>query len=314
MAFLLAAAPAAWSQDLVLSGGAMQSAIPDARSFAVGLTYEHPLGEHLAAGLGYRNEGHVPGHHRDGHVAFVSLHSGAAVPGITLAASAGPYRYFDTTVAEGNSPEEFDNAHGWGWLYGASLTWQPGASRWFWQLRIEHAETKHNLDTTLVMVGVGYRLSQDGTFRSNSSGAAWSREHDDEVYGAWGQTIVNSFESQSAGAGTLEYRHAFGPVLRGSVGWVHENDARLIRRDGITTLAWLEPSFERDRYTLGFGLGGYFSVDKYRPGSKDLLGLVATTASLRMAEHWIARFEWHRVASRHDRDSDIVLLGVGAQF
>ena len=28
----------------------------------------------------------------------------------------------------------------------------------------------------------------------------------------------------------------------------------------------------------------------------------------------VARFTWHRVASRHDRDSDILLLGLGGQF
>jgi hypothetical protein len=308
------AATLAQAQDLVISAGGMQSRQPDATSFALGLTYTHELNEHLAAGIGYRNEGHTPGHHRDGHVANLWLRGSALSPQLTFAVGGGPYYYFDTTVAEGGAPEQFNNAHGWGWLYGATMTWRPGASRWFYQLRVERTETGHNLDTTLVLAGIGYRLNQDGSFKSNSTGQAWRRERDDEIHGALGQTIVNSLESQSAGAGTLEYRHAFSPVVRASLGWMHENDSRLTRRDGVIVEGWLEPSFSNDRYTLGIGAGGYFSVDDYRPGSRDLLGLVTMTASARFADHWVGRFQWHRVASRHDRDSDIILLGMGYQF
>jgi hypothetical protein len=310
----LAGATCAHAQDLSISGGVMQSDNPDARSFALGFLYTHELGTHLAASVGYRNEGHVPGHHRDGQVALAWLKGSAFAPELSFAVGGGPYHYFDTTIAEGGGPQAFNDAHGWGWLYGASATWQPRASRWFYQLRMERTETGHNLDTVMVMAGVGYHLEQDGTFKANSSGQAWARVRDDEVFGALGQTIVNSFESQSAGAGTLEYRHAFGPVIRASVGWIHENDTRLVRREGIAVQGWLEPSFSGDRFTLGVGLGAYISVDEYRPGTHDVLGLVTMTASHRFASHWVGRFSWHRVSTGHDRDSDIILLGAGYQF
>jgi len=311
---LLPVAATARAQDFSLLAGGMQTSDPRARSFALGFDYTHDLADHVAASFGYRNEGHVPGHHRDGQAVQLWFKASPLDPQLSFAVGGGPYHYFDTTVAESGNPDDFRDAHGWGWLYGASMTWQPRASRWFYQLRFERTEAPHNLDTTMLTLGIGYHLDQDGSFGKDSTGHAWARERNDEVFAAWGQTIVNSFDSQSAGAGTLEYRHAYGPVLRGSVGWLHEGDARLIRRDGIVAEGWLEPSFSDDRFTLGVGLGGYLSVDQYRPGSRDLLALVTMTASYRLASHWVGRFEWHRVATGHDRDSDIILLGMGYQF
>jgi len=302
-------AACARAQDLVLGAGAMQSQVPDARSFAAGITYSHELLPWLDASLAYRNEGHVPGHHRDGHAVLLWAKTRAIWPELTLGAGAGPYRYFDTAIAENGL--DYDNAHGWGTIYGATATWQPPASRWFYQLRIEHVETSVNLDTTLVTAGIGYRLDQDGS--RGSLPADW-HARDDELFVGGGQTIVNSFESQNAAAALVAYRHAFGHVLRASIGWLYEGDARLIRRDGVILQGWLEPTFQDDRFTLGVGYGGYFAVDKYRRGEKDLLSILGTTASYRLAPHWIARFEWQRVGSRHSRDSDIILLGVGYRF
>ena len=311
---LFAAVACAHAQELSVDAGVTRSRLPDDASFGLGINYSHDLAPHVAASLGYRNEGHIPGHHRDGTAAQLWLLGSVFAPEFTLGVGAGPYHYFDTTVAEGHSSLEFNDAHGWGYMYSGRATWRPRDSRWFYELRLEHIETSRNVDTTLLLAGIGYRLDQDASFRARSNGHSYAAERDDEIYLAAGQTIVNSFESQSAAASSISYRHAFGPVLRGSLAWLHEGDARLIRRDGVTTLGWAEPSFGDDRFTLGFGLGGYFAVDRYRPGSKDVLGLIGTTASLRMADHWVARFTWHRVASRHDRDSDILLLGLGGQF
>ena len=304
----LAAAACARAQDLALTAGVMQSRVPDARSFAIGITYTQELTPWLDASLAYRNEGHVPGHHRDGHAALLWLKTQVFAPELTLAAGAGPYRYFDTEVAEIGT--DYANSHGWGAIYGVTATWRPRASRWFYQLRIEHVETGVNLDTTMVMAGAGYRLEPDAT----GSPAPDHRERDDEVFVGGGQTIVNSFESENARAALVSYRHAFGRVLRASVGFLHEGEAQLIRRDGVVLQGWLEPSFENDRFTLGIGYGGYFATDHYRSGEKDLLAIIGTTASYRLGSHWLGRFEWQRVASRHSRDSDIVVLGLGYRF
>ena len=107
---------------------------------------------------------------------------------------------------------------------------------------------------------------------------------------------------------------AFGPVVRASIGWLNEGDARLIRRDGVVVQGWLEPSFYRDRFTIGVGYGAYLAVDRYRPDKRDLMGILSTTASYHVAPYWVARFSWHRIVSRNDRDSDIILLGAGYLF
>ena len=307
------ASGAALAQELSLAGGETRTRVPEAHSFGVGITYTHGLAANLEASLAYRNEGHVPGHHRDGHAAQLWLKAPVAVPELTLAVGAGPYYYFDTALAEGSDPSQYDNAHGWGALYGVTATWRPRTGKWFYQVRVEHAEARRSLDTTMILATVGYRLEQDPAFPPAGEAHAL---RGGELFAGLGQTIVNSLQSESnhAVAGMVSYRHAFGPVLRASVGWIHESDARLVRRNGVALQGWLEPSFDGGRFTLGLGGGGYLAVDHYRPGEKDLMGLIGTTASYRVADHWSARLEWQRVASTHDRDSDIVLLGMAYRF
>jgi hypothetical protein len=312
LAAAAAAAVPAQAQDLSLMAGETRTRSPDAHSFGLGLVYAHDLAPHLEASLSYRNEGHVPGHHRDGHAAQLWAKTQAFFPELWLAAGAGPYHYFDTAIAEANSGQDYSNAHGWGAIYGVTATWRPRESRWFYQLRVEHVEAQGSLDTTMFLGVIGYRLEQDPTFGA----APPSSRTDDEVFLGLGKTIVNSFQSESnnAPAGTLSWRRTFGPVLRTSVAWIHESDARLIRRDGLALQAWVEPSFGDGRFTLGLGLGAYAAADHYHPEEKDVMALVGTTASWRIAERWVTRIEWQRVASRNDRDSDIVLLGVGYRF
>ena len=218
-ALILAISPGANAQELIVLGGTTHSEIPDARSFGLGLSYARDLNPHLAASLTYKNEGHVPAHHRDGHAAQLWLKSDALAPEVSLALGAGPYHYFDTTVAEGG--RDFADAHGWGFLYGATATWRARGSPWIYQLRVDRVETRHNLDTTSLLLGVGYRLEQEGSFAANSAVPAWARDQKNEIALAGGQTIVNSFESQRALARAIEYRHAFGSVLRASLAWLN---------------------------------------------------------------------------------------------
>jgi hypothetical protein len=302
---------AAGAQDFMGLAGVTQSEVPNARTFGAMFSYAHDLGPHLAATFSYKNEGHVPGHHRDGHSVQFWAQTQVLSPQLTLAAGIGPYYYFDTTVAEGEGA--FTNAHGSGAISSVSATWRNAGTPWFYQLRIDRVETKHNLDTLMVVAGVGYRLEQDGSFAGNSAwNAAQSRR--DELVLLAGQTIVNSFESQSAFAKSLEYRHGFGPVLRGSLSWIGEGDARLSRRNGVVAQVWLEPSFLNDRFTIGLGLGPYFAVDGYRPADREVLGLLSTTFSYHFARGWVGRFTWHRSVSGYDRDSDILLFGAGYRF
>jgi hypothetical protein len=312
--FLLLTLPAA-GQELVGVAGVTESEMPRAHSYGWLLSYSHDLNPHLSASLSYQNEGHVPSHHRDGHSAQIWARASAFAPQLSLAAGVGPYRYFDTTVAE--SPGSFTDAHGWGVMYSLAASWRAGSGPWIYQLRVDRVATRHNLDTTLLMAGVGYRLDQDGSFPGNASTRSFA-DRGNEVALLGGQTIVNSFKSESENsvAKSIEYRHAFGPVLRGSLGWLNEGDARLIRRNGVLAQLWLEPSFHRDRFTLGLGLGPYIAVDGYRRAKPDTFAsaVITATMSYHFVRGWIGRVSWHRISSNYDRDSDIVLLGAGYRF
>ena len=304
------ALPAA-AQDASLLAGRTKVDGADQATFGFNYSYSHDIAPNLAASFYYVNEGHVPGHHRDGTAAQLWL-QGETAPGLQLGIGAGPYQYFDTTLAE--SAAGFHDAHGTGAMYSASATWRFARSRLFLRARLDRVVAHGTPDSSQFLVGVGYRLDQDGSLKDNSTGKAWARSVNDEVVLYGGQTIVNSFASEGNPAYAVEYRRAFGPVLRGSVAWLKEGDARLIRRDGVVVQGWLEPSFGDDRWTMGLGFGGYFAVDDYRPVPRHVSPILTTTFSYNVSRQWTARLNWHRVVSNYDRDSDVFLLGVGYRF
>jgi len=306
-----AAALPALGQDVALLAGRTQVAQADRATFGFNFSYAHDIAPNLAAGFSYVNEGHVTGHHRDGVAAQLWL-QGETAPGLQLGVAAGPYQYFDTTLAE--TADGFHDAHGTGAQYSAAATWRSRGSRLFVRARVDRIEAHGTPDSTQLLVGVGYRLDQDGSLVANSSGKAWRRENNDELVAYAGQTIVNSFESQGNAAYAAEYRRALGPVARVSAMWMKEGDARLIRRDGVIAQGWLEPSFDDDRWTLGLGLGAYFAVDRYRREPRHVSPVIGVTASCNLSRHWSARLNGYRVISNYDRDSDILVAGVGYRF
>jgi hypothetical protein len=104
-------------------------------------------------------------------------------------------------------------------------------------------------------------------------------------------------------------------MLRASVGWLDEGDAREVRRKGLLAQAWLEPTFYEDSFSLGAGIGPYMASDEHRLGKNHFLSSVASlTASIRWGAAWTLRLTANRVYSRYDRDSDVLLLGVGYRF
>jgi hypothetical protein len=199
-------------------------------------------------------------------------------------------------------------------MYSLSATWST-SGRWLYQVRLDHVETKNSIDTTELLFGVGYKLDQDDAslYRGTQMRAAARR---DEVTLFVGKTIVNSLESETAVAASVEYRHAFGPVFRGTVAWINEGNPNLVGRYGIVTQGWYEPSFSGDRFTLGIGLGLYLAVDEDREGDHGAFGagMLTMTASYRAGRDWTARFSWNRVLSNYDRDTDVLLFGVGYRF
>ena len=296
------------AQELGVGGGATRVHDPDGTSYAWFLSYQHPLAAHWSAMFTYRNEGHIPSHHRDGHAVQVWYSTNDA-EGFALRAGVGPYRYFDTTVAE--SLTGFENAHGWGALYSIAMSWK-SAGRWTWLLRADRIQARDSFDSTQLMLGASYRLSPDAVHATDGV-AASARAKKYELDVMAGQTILNSFESENAVARLVEFRAALTPSLRATVGLLDEGHSGLLDRNGLVTQLWLEPSFSDDRFTIGVGAGPYFGSDRDHTG-KHVHALIGTTFSWHFARAWSARITWNRVASNYDRDSDIITAGVGYRF
>ncbi|MBC8022800.1 MAG: hypothetical protein H7Y14_06755, partial [Burkholderiales bacterium] len=209
---LVALTPQAHAQELTVAAGATRIENPAGATYAWLVSYSHELAPHFSAAFSYRNEGHVPSHHRDGHALqlFFSSNDG---PGFGVRAGVGPYGYFDTTVAE--NPAGFANAHGWGAVYTLAATWRDPDSRWTWELRADRIEARESFNTTQLMLGASYRLNQDGSLRANAPPRRFG-PRESEIALMWGRTIVNSFESEGARARTAEFRHTFAPAVRAS--------------------------------------------------------------------------------------------------
>src|SRR5438067_1668583 len=107
------------AQELSLFGGAVEASGSGDHSYAWAFDYRHGLGEHAAVTFSWLNEGHFTHHHRDGHT--VQLWARTSILGrrITLAAGAGPYLYYDTTLSVGT---DFADEHGWGGVFSVSAT------------------------------------------------------------------------------------------------------------------------------------------------------------------------------------------------
>ena len=153
------AAPAAFAQDATISAGGTRLA-GAGDTFGVQAGYTHDLERHLAASFSYVNEGHVSGHHRDGVQAQLWLKAPLR-NGFEVAVGAGPFQYFDTALAE--TADGFHDAHGTGAAYSAAATWRPAGSRLFWRLKVDRHEVRDGPDATQFLLGVGWRLDQDGS-------------------------------------------------------------------------------------------------------------------------------------------------------
>jgi hypothetical protein len=305
---------AARSQDLTGAVGATRGSEGTDRTMGLSLSYSHDFVRYFAASFSYLNEGHLPGHHRDGFAPQLWVHSGRSLgPRFSLAAGAGPYYYFDTVPAD--SDVGYADRRGRGIVYSLAATWRSASSRWLYQLRFNRVLVTDGLDTSTLLAGIGYRLDQDDEKWLSALASRATSGPRSELTLLGGRSIVNSYESQRAWARGIEYRRVFGPMVNGSIALLDEGDGKLTRRRGIAAQGWIEPSFYDEKMTLGVGLGPYLATDDHRPEREPVLsGILSLTASYRLGDAWIARAIFSRVISGYHRDTDVILLGLGYRF
>lgn len=288
------------------------------RSSAWGISYRTTLAPCFAVSLAYLNDGHFPGHYRDGVTGEAWLPINLFSQHLTVSAGLGPFYYYDTTDA--SNPAAYADAHGWAWMYSLDVLYQFRGDKTgpFFEVRLDHTAPAKSIETTSFGVGVGWRSISDSDQRPDPIPSKDLAAN--EVAAYFWKTVVSSFSSQTARAEEVEYRRQLWDELHASVGFLNEGDAQLIRRNGFIGEIWAEPSFNSDFWSIGAGIGGYSAIDKYRPSpGRHVSGIVSATLSVRPLEHWgvyglDVRFLWHRIVTDYNRDTDIVLFGLGYRF
>jgi hypothetical protein len=299
----------------LLGGGSRANSI---NTYTWAFSYQEGLGKTFATSFTWLNEGHIPDHHRDGQLIQFWARVPVGSPQFVLQAGLGPYRYFDTTTAEQGG--SYANVHGWGMVYSVRASWY-ASNRWVTQLQVNRVQVPRGPDSTGVMFGVGYQMDAPDTpgprdWAANSP----KKTASNEVALYVGKTIVNSTSSPDAFGGAIEYRRSLTDNVDWTVGYLHEGGTRIARRDGVTSQLWLTRAFFNDKVTLGVGAGAYYAINENEnstlpgPGAGKFSGIVTIAGSYRFSPKWAARVEWNRVVTRYDRDTDVILSGIGYRW
>ncbi len=313
----LAAAPAGAEEFTVLAG-VTDTDDHTSGSYAWGLEYRERLLAHLDVTLGYLNEGHVPGHHRDG--ASLELWATTSIwhDRLTLALGAGPYVYCDTEL-DPTVPDGYYDYHGVGALISGSVSYPLGRN-WLARLEVSQVVSPGEVGTRTVMLGVGYQLQSviDRLNRSWADGASAPSEAFNELGLFWGQTILNGAHADASSAFGIEYRRRMLQHLELSASLIDDGDGLDGHHMGMTGEAWLVQDFNSGRIVLGAGLGIYFSFESYQTvystPAASTVGLASITAAWRLTRALDLRLIWHRGFTGDDQDRDIVTAGLGWRF
>ena len=309
-----AAASAALASDLFFLAGETMSYKPSDNSYSWQIEYRQDLLKHLALGVSYLNEGHIKQHHRDGYTAQIWGRTKMLDDRLILAAAVGPYFFLDT--ASDSSADGFSNNHGWKTMVSLAASWQM-RDNLLLELRSNLVKWPNSFDSSTVLAGIGYHFDPD--WQQSLPAEEQQRDAKNEVTLFLGQTIANSFNSERSIAGSVEYRRHLLRHLDWTVAGLYEGDNGLFRRDGLTTQLWAMQQLEKD-FSVGVGAGAYFDVHHHdnpliETGSENLLsGILTLTGSYRFVPHWNLRVSWNRVITNNERDTDVILAGLGYLF
>ncbi len=321
IAFLIVLCPTlAPAQELTLQYGTTRVRNEEGHDKSWQIDFRYRFLQNFAVSTSYLNEGHVPGHKRDG----LATQLWGGIPLFRRAVSvdfgAGVYRFSDTQPRPGGS---YADVEGWAGIYSGSATYYL-RSPWYFRLTANTVRPGKDASTNTYGLGVGYRLwkgdGQSCPLPSETPCKSSSRTTGDEVTAFVGQSVVNSIQDQKGVAAGLEIRKGIYDHLDGSISWLYEGDKDVIRRNGVAGELWLVDGYLDRRLTLGIGGGAYAFVDKRNPNSQrggnpgDLGGILSLTTGWRIADHWVTRFNWHRVVSGNNRDTDIFMAGAGYRW
>jgi hypothetical protein len=322
--FLVCACLKLDAQELSLLGGITAEQGVMNSSYTWQIDYRQDFYRNFASSIAYINEGHVPDHHRDGTAWEAWGNMPFLNDRIAVSLGAGVYYYYDTEPLTGTTSAD---VHGTALIVSFSLTGYL-SDRWFYRVMVNRISPTSDIRTTTAAVGVGYWFGPHRRPKGEQPGkdvtkedATFVTEPQFTVFG--GQSVVNTFLSQKALAGAVEYRQGLLPHLDGTASFTYEGDPKIVRRSGVAFQLWPVNTFFDDSTSVGIGVGPYIFVDRKHPissgetlnvGLKNpaaVAPLVSLTIARRLSNHWVARVIWDRVVSNYNRDSDIFLVGLG---
>ena len=313
---VLVAATISQASEIYALGGAVHSSSPSDISSSWQLEYRQDLLKHLAAGISYLNEGHLKRHHRDGYTAQLWTRAELLDYRLTVAAGAGPYFILDTTSSD--SPGGYSDDHGWKGMMSGAATWHM-ENNLLLELRSNWVKGPSGFNSVSALAGIGYHF--EPTLEALDAKAARAvQKTPNEITLLLGQTVVNSFNSEKSVAGALEYRRRLSQHFDWTVTGLYEGDSRLVRRDGIISQVWVTQELLDDMLSVGAGAGAYFNLSSYHnpsqgPGADRIIsGIVSLGGSYRFTQHWALRAAWNRVVTSNERDTDVILGGIGYRF
>jgi hypothetical protein len=313
---LFFAASPAWAGEILELNGMVLDSSSNDSSYSWQLEYREGLNEHFEASFTYLNEGHLPGHHRDGHGVQLWARDYLFDRRLSIAAGVGPYLYYDTTPGRANT--EVDR-HGLAVLSSLAATWHFD-NRLLLQLRINGVATANSIDTVSALLGLGYQLDPPRSGGPAPEPLQQSRTTaKNEITLFLGLTDVFNNGSSHSAAAAIEYRRALLRYLEWSAAVLYEGESDLIRRRGVATQLWAVKSFLNDDLSLGVGAGPYLAFDSLAGGGRSgkelfVLPIITMTAGYRFHPQWGARVSWNRIITSYDRDSDVWLGGISYIF
>lgn len=304
------------AQELSFMSGGTSSRDARFSSYTYQIDYRQDVTRYLAGSIAYINEGHIPGHHRDGDAFQGWLRLPLFKGQLALSAGVGAYFYFDTQPLPGGDTAD---VHGTAPIYSvsANLTLP---HRWFLKATINRISPHDDIRTNTTALGLGYWFGRE---RKPTKGKLGDAPDEDSyvtpaeftVFG--GQSIVNTLVSEHAWAGAAEFRQGLVPHVDWSATVISEGNPKITRRHGIAAQVWAVNTFFGDKLSVGAGVGPYFFIDHRHPTPHTLANptavapIASLTVATRLDEHWIARLTFDRVASNYNRDADLLLVGIG---
>jgi len=300
-----------WAQEGYILGGGIKNTRTHANSAALQIEYLERLGDMFGLSIAYLNEGHFSDHHRDGVAGQLWVSRDVLNQQLSISAGIGPYFYCDTT----SDATDYMNAHGLGPMSSLAATCFLG-NNVLLQLRGNWIVAKE-MNSASILFGIGYRL---GPPYKTEPFLKLSLQEDaiprNEITVLAGRTIVNSFGAECSVPLSIEYRRKLWRHIEGTLAGLYEGGNAIINRHGPVTQIWAVESILNDRVTFGAGAGCYYAFDRKQnaPNNGTFAGIISATACYQFQPHWNLRVTLNRILTDYNRDSDVLLAGIGYRF